>query len=480
MLTASLLAVAFVAGVAGSWSPCGFSMIDTISAPRRRTGLSCATFALGTCVGGTVTFTTLAAVGTAVRGTGLALVTTAVVVAAALLELRAGAVFPQVRRQVPEHWRRVLPLPLATGLYGVLLGLGFTTFVLTFAFWALTGLSLLVATPLQGLAVGLAFGIGRAVPVALIAPVAHGAAGRRVVDAMAQQPRTLSMLRRVEAVGLLAIAVAISVTDARAATRLGAGTDPSVAGGVLVWTSPAGGIRQQEDGTGTVPVPPHSVVGGSLIAWRDGSAVHVARLADMTEVLALDVPGVDAVAVSDEWLATRAHAAGVDTLSVRALAAPAEARAISTARSPAQLGRPALEGSRLVYHATSRKNSRIVEVDLATFRSRVLRSSATQVVANPSILGGELAYVRQTNLAQLVEVGPLTTSKRDRVIYRIGPPSVHDRGHEPGHSKRTRTPRPRAAKWLVWTTALSAGHAYVTLLPRIGSAAGAQLLSISR
>ena len=165
---------------------------------------------------------------------------------------------------------------------------------------------------------------------------------------------------------------------------------------------------------------------------------------------------------------------------MRALSAPAEARSIATTRRPAQLGRPALEGSRLVYHATSRRNSRIVEVDLATFRSRVLRSSSTQVVANPSIFGAELAYVRQTNLAQLVVIGPLTTSKLDRVIYRIGPPSLHDRGHEPGHSKRTRTPHPRAAKWLVWTTALSASHAYVTLLPRIGSATGAQLISISR
>ena len=30
-----------------------------------------------------------------------------------------------------------MPLPLAAGLYGVLLGLGFTTFILTFAVWAL-------------------------------------------------------------------------------------------------------------------------------------------------------------------------------------------------------------------------------------------------------------------------------------------------------------------------------------------------------
>jgi hypothetical protein len=31
---------------------------------------------------------------------------------------------------VPEHWRRVAALPLAAAGYGVLLGLGFTTFVI--------------------------------------------------------------------------------------------------------------------------------------------------------------------------------------------------------------------------------------------------------------------------------------------------------------------------------------------------------------
>ena len=34
-----------------------------------------------------------------------------------------------------------MPVPLAAGLYGVLLGLGFTTFILSFAVWALAGIS---------------------------------------------------------------------------------------------------------------------------------------------------------------------------------------------------------------------------------------------------------------------------------------------------------------------------------------------------
>ena len=38
MLTTALVAAAFVTGIAGTWSPCGFSMIETINGPRRRVG----------------------------------------------------------------------------------------------------------------------------------------------------------------------------------------------------------------------------------------------------------------------------------------------------------------------------------------------------------------------------------------------------------------------------------------------------------
>ena len=63
-------------------------------------------------------------------------------------EVRRGLV-AALRRQVPEHWRRTLPLPLAASGYGVLLGLGFATFVLTLAFWALTAIVLSGAAGLK-------------------------------------------------------------------------------------------------------------------------------------------------------------------------------------------------------------------------------------------------------------------------------------------------------------------------------------------
>jgi hypothetical protein len=65
-------------------------------------------------------------------------------------------------------------------------------------------------------------------------------------------------------------------------------------------------------------------------------------------------------------------------------------------------------------------------------------------------------------------------------VYRLAAPSVHDAGHEPGYSHRTRTVPPRTAKWRLWTTALSSGQAYVTLLPRSSAVGAARLLSLPR
>ena len=50
MLTAVVIAAALVAGVTGAWSPCGFSMVETLApggyARRlRTTAIACATFA---------------------------------------------------------------------------------------------------------------------------------------------------------------------------------------------------------------------------------------------------------------------------------------------------------------------------------------------------------------------------------------------------------------------------------------------------
>ena len=209
MLETVLIVAAAAAGVTGAWSPCGFSMVETLApqgyAGRMRvTVAACATFAVGALAGGAITFGGLALLG---RGLGASapLVAAAVALAAAIGEARGARIVPQVRRQVPESWRRRMPVPLAAGLYGVLLGLGFTTFILTFAVWALAGVSVALGDPALGLAIGLAFGAGRLLPVVALAPAGGGA----LHAAMAERPAILRSLRAVDAVALTACAVAL-------------------------------------------------------------------------------------------------------------------------------------------------------------------------------------------------------------------------------------------------------------------------------
>jgi hypothetical protein len=221
VLTACLLAAALAAGVTGAWSPCGFSMVETLAphgyARRLRTSLAaCATFAVGALAGGAVTFGGLALLGAALGAGGpVALGLAAVVaVAAAAAEVRGLRIAPQIRRQVPEAWRRVLPVPLAAAGYGVLLGLGFTTFVLSFAVWALAGASIALGDPALGLAMGVAFGAGRALPVIGLAPFAGTNRGGAITAAMCERPAILLSLRRVDALALAACAVALGTAPA--------------------------------------------------------------------------------------------------------------------------------------------------------------------------------------------------------------------------------------------------------------------------
>jgi hypothetical protein len=173
----------------------------------RVTVAACVTFGAGALAGGAITFGGLALLGEALGAGGPAAlaVAAAVALAAAIGEARGARIVPQVRRQVPESWRRRMPVPLAAGLYGVLLGLGFTTFILTFAVWALAGVSIAIGDPALGLAVGLAFGAGRLLPVVVLAPVGGGA----LHAAMAERPRILRSLRAVDAVAMAACAVVL-------------------------------------------------------------------------------------------------------------------------------------------------------------------------------------------------------------------------------------------------------------------------------
>lgn len=500
MLTAVLAAAAFVAGLTGAWSPCGFSMVSTLgehARGRQMTFWACLAFVPGALVGGAVTFGVLGAVGALLGGGDAALIAGAVVAAlAAVAELAGLKIAPQIRRQVPEHWRRTWPLPLAAAGYGVLLGLGFTTFVLTFAVWALAGVSLAVGSLGTGVAIGLAFAAGRCLPVVVLAPHAQRPLGYRATELMAERPSILRGFRLADALALVAVAVALTAQTAHAATQayVDRAEDPSAAGAELAYDVPGDAPGVLRSGTGVLDVPGSErvAIGGGMLATVAGARVTVAERATGAIRAAFDAPGVDAVAVSDAYAVVRRHTDERDTLEAVALADGAR-RKVASVRAPAQLGRPALDGARLVFHVAGRTESRIDLVDLAGSGSaarRTLRRDTRTTYANPSLLGDRLLYVQTTQYEQRLVLASVSGSARaaGRKLLAIAPAITADKGyttdhgpHRPGIKRPKRLPKegPAGTTTTLWTTALAPDAAYVTRLRERGSSVRPALLRVA-
>lgn len=486
-----LVVAAVVAGVTGAWSPCGFSMVETLAphgyAGRRSTTLAaCATFSVGALVGGVVTFGGLAVLGRALGAGGAvaAGVAAAVALVAAAGEARGTRIVPQVRRQVPEPWRRTLPVPLAAALYGVLLGLGFTTFILTFAVWALAALSVALGDPALGVAIGLGFGLGRLLPVVALAPVADSERGSRIHAAMAERPMILRTLRALDAVALLACAIVLGAGPAQAAERVGgaSATDPSAAGAALAFHVPGGsGSLVRTAGGAAEPLPGRfPAVGGPHTAWTDARTITVATLDGLTPVASIAAPGADAVAVSAGWVAWRAGSA----LQARALTDGAVMRTVARGET---LGRPSLDGAVVAFHSATRSRSQLLAADLGTGARRTLASATGALLLNPSQLGGALLYVRSTRARQLLR---LREGGQERTLYATAPTGRRDNGREEGKGRhrhgRSVPPLParpglgRTDTDTLWTTALAPDAAYVTRLRANRTGATATLLRVAR
>ncbi len=502
MLSWLLVAAALAAGVTGAWSPCGFSMVDTLApagyAGRLRTTLvACATFTLGALAGGVATFGGLGLLGRALGagGTGAATVAAVIAVLAAVGEARGLRIVPQVRRQVPESWRRVLPLPLAAGLYGVLLGLGFTTFILTFAVWALAAVSVALGEPALGALIGLAFGAGRALPVIALAPAAETDRGHAVHAAMAERPAILRSLRAADAITLAACALAIGVAPAQAASShssaaiaLAPASDPATDGARLAWQVPGQTGRLRRGNGTTVALPGRDpAVGAGLVGWRDGDRLVLADPNTLAPITAYDAPGAGEFAFSAQWVVWRVG-------QTQILAQPRDRSrppfAVSTVSAPRQLGRPALAGSTLVFHRAGRLGSEILTADLGAGTRRVLRRERRAQLLNPAFDGSRLLYVRSSATGQELRIGA-PGARSDRTLYRTMPTARRDRGLEPGHGPHHQgypggrrppvAPRPpQGVADTLWSTALGARAAYVTRLRRQGGHTSAVILRVPR
>jgi multisubunit Na+/H+ antiporter MnhB subunit len=229
MLFTLLLLTAVVAAARGLWSPCGLSMLSSLN-PVSEAGrghrfpVTAAWYVAGAAIGGAVLGAACAG-GAALVGRADPAATTvwtaaliAAVVAVVSDSRVAGWSLPEHPRQVDERWLRTYRRWIYAGGYGVQIGTGFATYIMTAAVYLVAGLAALTGDPGQALAAGVVFGAVRGLAIVV--------AGRaRSAEALRD------LLARVDAwaAASLALACAVEVSVAAVAAWSLAGPAPALA-----------------------------------------------------------------------------------------------------------------------------------------------------------------------------------------------------------------------------------------------------------
>ena len=114
-------------------------------------------------------------------------------------------------------------------------------------------------------------------------------------------------------------------------------------------------------------------------------------------------------------------------------------RGIYAARLAGEVGRPSLDGARVVFTLGTPSRSAIESDDLTSGRMRTLRAARRgAALSNPSLLGGRLLFERTTRCYQQLRIGPALARRRSRVRERtlLSLPSTvpRDTGYQRGYT----------------------------------------------
>ena len=289
---------------------------------------------------------------------------------------------PQARRQVPEHWRFELPLPVWASGYGAGLGAGFFTYQPISTFWVACAGALALAKPVPAALCVSLYGAGRALMV--VWP------RRRADDPTAAVERLTSRrgtLLRANVVALVACGVLLAVAPTAGAgvTRIAQNAfDPTVDRGNIAFATAGGDVVVRPAGGGEITYPDATEpsLSGPFLAYRDAAGIRVVRWADGTEVRRIASPNVSKPALDWPRLAFVRRASPYDRLYVRNLTS-AKVTLYATVRLPTDLGRPSLRHGRLAWHTATRRESKIMVLTLASGARRTMASDEDRAARQP-------------------------------------------------------------------------------------------------
>lgn len=296
---------------------------------------------------------------------------------------------PDIKRQVPEHWRRTLPLPVWTTGYGAILGSGFGTYQPAATYWTTLGAVTAMGKPLAGAACLGIFGLTRGVMV--VAP------GSALLGRFASAHRAI---RPVNAVVLAAMALTFAPAIAQAENwpAQNGTADPSLHMGNLAYTRWTNGTTRVEvraatgetfqfpDGT-KVPsiygtrLAFQDATGISLVEWRTGRLLRritgpVAKPALYRENLAY----VRTTTVSKRLQVMQTQLGTV--------------RTVARTLPDTDLGRPAIAGKVITWHQNDGGGHVIYRTVLgSTTRTVVASGRRRYMVRDPALGWGRTAWI---------------------------------------------------------------------------------------
>jgi len=174
MVLAAGLVCAVFAAARSTWSPCGLSMLSTITpfgekGRGHRYWVTASWFVAGSVAGG-LTLGSVCALLAAVLGPGPLVVASVFALVAAAVDAGVfGSVLPLIRRQVDDRWlSRYRPWLYASG-FGWQVGVGVATYLMTAAVLLICLLAVLSGSWVTALSICGAFGLARGLTVFLTA-----------------------------------------------------------------------------------------------------------------------------------------------------------------------------------------------------------------------------------------------------------------------------------------------------------------------
>lgn len=233
MLFALALATAIVAALRGMWSPCGLSMLSAVNplaeaARGHRFAATAAWYVVGAAAGGAALGGVCAALAVGYGRLSISVSATAMAaMGAALIALAAdtgvaGLRLPTIPRQVDARWLTAYRRWAYASGFGVQIGAGVATYVMTSAVYLTAWLAALTASPTEAFLVGVTFGTVRGLTIVIAAPARTGAQLRTLMARVNRlAPVSLTIARACEFAVAVAAGWIVGVPLACAALLLG-------------------------------------------------------------------------------------------------------------------------------------------------------------------------------------------------------------------------------------------------------------------